>query len=313
MEQGTWDPQTRTYQRVIGRFWNESKGTEGDWDTLKGESPFLSIPQTFWWAIVTATTVGYGDHYPTTDLGYIVAVALMLFSLVMTALPVGVIGGNFASVWEHVHEEKRQKAEDKMKESSTIKTAFQKFFPFEKMSNVMLIDVWHERFPCDQGKAWDPLADIRPLKGDFLGQIRLELHLPKDSPCSQELTLQLQPDNETVPREVTGQFTMRYDWNPRAIHERQTDDGDSSPMGSEGRPILEGTLSVSILSAKNLMNLNLGKLNCKSNPYCMVLCYPKYPPVCGDLVQPCIWRTPTVISELSPKWNCTHEFHFEWY
>merc|ERR1712190_214609 len=82
MEQGTWDPQTRTYQRVIGRFWNESKGTEGDWDKLQGESPFLSIPQTFWWAIVTATTVGYGDdHTPTTSAGKTVAGISMLWSL----------------------------------------------------------------------------------------------------------------------------------------------------------------------------------------------------------------------------------------
>jgi voltage-gated potassium channel len=57
---------------------------------------FGSIPAAMWWAIVTLTTVGYGDVVPITLLGRIVAGFTMLLGVIMLALPIGIIANAFA-------------------------------------------------------------------------------------------------------------------------------------------------------------------------------------------------------------------------
>ena len=58
-------------------------------------SQFTSIPVTCWWAIVTITTVGYGDMTPTSDLGKFFAAICTLVGVLVIALPVSVISTNF--------------------------------------------------------------------------------------------------------------------------------------------------------------------------------------------------------------------------
>lgn len=57
---------------------------------------FGSIPQSLWWAVVTLTTVGYGDVVPATALGRFLAGIIMLFGLAMFALPLGIVATAFA-------------------------------------------------------------------------------------------------------------------------------------------------------------------------------------------------------------------------
>lgn len=55
------------------------------------ENGFTSIPKSIYWAIVTITTVGYGDLVPQTDLGKAVASLTMLLGYSILAVPTGII------------------------------------------------------------------------------------------------------------------------------------------------------------------------------------------------------------------------------
>jgi len=56
-----------------------------------GENGFDSIPASIYWAIVTTTTVGYGDVVPATDLGKIISSVMMILGYAIIAVPTGLI------------------------------------------------------------------------------------------------------------------------------------------------------------------------------------------------------------------------------
>ena len=62
------------------------------------ESGFTSIPRSVYWAIVTLTTVGYGDIAPATPLGQLIASAIMILGYGIIAIPTGIVSAQMVKV-----------------------------------------------------------------------------------------------------------------------------------------------------------------------------------------------------------------------
>ena len=56
---------------------------------------FGSIPRAMWWAMATLTTVGYGDVFPITPLGKVMAGVVAICGIGIIAMPAGIIAANF--------------------------------------------------------------------------------------------------------------------------------------------------------------------------------------------------------------------------
>ena len=55
------------------------------------DTGFTSIPRSVYWAVVTLTTVGYGDIAPTTSLGQFLAAIIMILGYAVIAVPTGIV------------------------------------------------------------------------------------------------------------------------------------------------------------------------------------------------------------------------------
>jgi voltage-gated potassium channel len=64
------------------------------------ESGFTSIPRSIYWAIVTLTTVGYGDISPHTDLGQAVSAIIMIIGYGIIAVPTGIVTSEMTQVYK---------------------------------------------------------------------------------------------------------------------------------------------------------------------------------------------------------------------
>jgi len=101
-EKGIWDFKQGAYIRddIIGLVGKEP-------------SPFYSIGRSLWWVVVTMTTVGYGDYYPTSTQGKCVGAATCCMSVLLMALPITIIGNEFTEQYA---------IEQKMNEASAARS-----------------------------------------------------------------------------------------------------------------------------------------------------------------------------------------------
>uniref|UniRef100_A0A7S2LKX4 Potassium channel domain-containing protein n=1 Tax=Zooxanthella nutricula TaxID=1333877 RepID=A0A7S2LKX4_9DINO len=79
---------------------------------------FPSIAASFWWSIVTMTTVGYGDVYPRSLVGRIVGCLAMISGIVLISLPVAIVGSKFQQGYEDMERAREEQRELQEKEEN---------------------------------------------------------------------------------------------------------------------------------------------------------------------------------------------------
>jgi len=71
---------------------------------------FGSIPRAIWWSAMTLTTIGYGDVYPVTPLGRLLAIATAVSGVCLIAAPAGILAGAFSEAFQRHRREQEEDA-----------------------------------------------------------------------------------------------------------------------------------------------------------------------------------------------------------
>ncbi|CAO1398932.1 unnamed protein product [Diamesa serratosioi] len=159
------------------------------------DNQFKSIPLGLWWALVTMTTVGYGDMAPKTFYGMFVGALCALAGVLTIALPVPVIVSNFSRFYSHsqarsklpkkrrrvlpVEQPRRNRANEPQQRRINIKqphpAIFKDGFGSAKIGTVNGINVIG--INLQQGPQTLPTPGIKPppisnISGDFGSQLQ---------------------------------------------------------------------------------------------------------------------------------------------
>jgi voltage-gated potassium channel len=76
-------------------------------ETAAQPDKFSSIPAAMWWAVITLTTIGYGDVYPITPMGQVLGGVIAVCGIGLVALPTAIVSAGFA---EEVARRRKQEA-----------------------------------------------------------------------------------------------------------------------------------------------------------------------------------------------------------
>lgn len=98
--------------------WGDDPGDAFVDDNFPTYQAFHSIPGALWFSLVTVTAVGYGEFFPVTPSGRAVAAIVALLSQIIFALPITVIGSNYATAFR---EQARLRLIDQLQTSVLLK------------------------------------------------------------------------------------------------------------------------------------------------------------------------------------------------
>ena len=103
---------------------------------------FESIPKAMWWAVVTLTTVGYGDVTPVTNAGKILGALITILGVGLAALPAGILATGLANELAQRREELEQHFREQLIDSD-----------FDLIQNQMIIDKIRRELGLDKEQA----------------------------------------------------------------------------------------------------------------------------------------------------------------
>jgi len=110
---------------------------------------FESIPKAMWWAVVTLTTVGYGDVTPITNAGKILGAVITILGVGLAALPAGILATGLANELAQRREELEQHFREQLIDSD-----------FDLVQNQMMIDKIRRELGLDKEQAQNIVLQV---------------------------------------------------------------------------------------------------------------------------------------------------------